>query len=73
LTIIATTASSVAWLQTRFHMIDTQIISMNAIDDAIMTRITTQGFSREQAQKFIDDLRDSADHPVPAITPWNGY
>lgn len=34
---------------------------------AIVRRLTLGGFSRPQAQRFVDRLRDLADHPIPAL------
>ncbi len=72
LSLVATAVCSALWIQTHFHDIDSRFLTLEAVDKAIFTQITTQGFSRSQAQHFVDDLRRSTDHKVPSIRDWDG-
>ena len=70
MTMLSAGVSSMFWLENRFDQIERR----QAIDliemEATRKRITEYGFSLRQAQRFVDDLRREADHPVPPIRHW---
>ena len=68
--IVTCTVSSSLWLQNKFHHLDSQILIATLEREALVDRVTQYGFSRMQAQRFVDDLRMHADHPVPTIAEW---
>jgi len=67
LSVITTTVGSVMWLQNRLHQMETRLILGEVEREAMRLRVIEYGFSKLDAQKFIDDLRQQADHPVPRL------
>ena len=71
LTIIGACVSGALWIEKKTQKLDIAILDVratHALDQAaVATRLTMAGWSRQQQQAFVDNLREVADHPVPSL------
>ena len=71
LTIFGACVSGVLWVErsdSALGKVLLELKSTHALDQAaIESRLTLSGWSRQQQQAFVDDLRAVADHPVPSL------
>ena len=68
LSVVSTAIASSIWLQGQFYKVETRLVAGEVERAAMLLRVTEGGFSRVQAQRFIDELRERANHPVPTIS-----
>jgi hypothetical protein len=73
ISVVSTAVASSLWVQSRFYQIQERLTLSEVEREAIRLRITSEGFSRAQAQRFVDELRTKADHPVPPLTSWSRW
>ena len=78
LSVVAMGVTSMVWLENRFDDLEQDQVISKIEREAISLRLREygfshrdDGFSRMQAQKFVDDLRNVADHPIPPIRAWD--
>ena len=71
LSVIGMGVTSMIWLENRLDSLEQDQVIGKIEREAISLRLNEYGFSRTQAQRFVDDLRGVADHPIPPIRAWN--
>ena len=73
LTVVAACVSGALWIQAENQKLYTLVTANKSEQDifnqAILTRLTSAGWTFRQQLKWVNDLRAQANHPVPSVEP----
>ena len=73
LTVVAACVSGALWIQTEnqklYNIVTANKSEQEIFNQAILTRLTSAGWTFRQQLKWVNALREQAGHPVPSIEP----
>lgn len=69
LSLVTTSVVGAMWIKDQLHDTQLAILAIEAEQEIVRVRLTTGGWSRSQAQGWVDALRPMATHPIPNLPP----